>query len=59
MQDDDLILLDTDEELSSPLDRLESVELESDIPPPRSRTNADASISSRSISEDDGSTSFL
>ena len=34
MQDDDLILLDTDEELDSPLDRLESVESESDIPRP-------------------------
>ena len=34
MQDDDLILLDTDEELESPLDRLESVESESDIPRP-------------------------
>ncbi|MDJ0631719.1 MAG: HEAT repeat domain-containing protein [Xenococcaceae cyanobacterium MO_188.B29] len=34
MQDDELILLDTDEELSSPLDRLEPVESESAIPPP-------------------------
>ena len=34
MQDDDLILLDTDEELGSPLDRLESLESESDIPTP-------------------------
>ena len=34
MQDDDLILLDTDEELSSPLDRLDSAESKSDSPPP-------------------------
>lgn len=34
MQDDDLILLDADEELTSPLDRLESVESASDTPPP-------------------------
>ena len=34
MQDDELILLDTDEELSSPLDRLEPVESESAVPPP-------------------------
>ncbi len=34
MQDDELILLDTDEELSSPLDRLEPVESESAVTPP-------------------------
>lgn len=34
MQDDELILLDTDEELGSPLDQLESVESESAAPPP-------------------------
>lgn len=33
MQDDDLILLDADEELTSPLDRLESVESASETPP--------------------------
>ena len=59
MQDDDLILLDTDEEFDSPLDKLESVDAESEVPPPRSRTNTDASIPSRSITEDAGSTSFL
>lgn len=34
MQDDELILLDADEELSSPLDKLKSVESASDTPPP-------------------------
>ena len=33
MQDEDLILLDADEELTSPLDRLESVESASETPP--------------------------
>ena len=34
MQDDELILLDTDEELGSPLDQIEPVESESAVPPP-------------------------